>query len=203
MGGLALSESMAEQLGHGIHDTRPITCRVLPEKSGGWIPRRIRPFSQPAPVVPNFQDNPDRPRKRPGQMAHGGIDRDDEIETFHHRRGIEKGAGTAVEIRPEVLNLEAIGDPKELYGASTFLQADEAHTGNLSERRKFGHIHGATLIRPTVGIALPADADLETMGADALAPCFDTGSRKITNENRGALAPLYDELSGPLNLTRR
>ena len=116
---------------------------------------------------------------------------DDEIERAHRRRRVDEAVGPGVEVVAERLDPHAGRQIGELLDAVADLQRDQPHAGNRGERREGGERHRARHVGLGIRIALPDDADLEALGADARRP-FPRALRlggKIGNRSRHVVEP--------------
>jgi len=73
---------------------------------------------------------PHRYAKRAGQMRHGRIGRDHQVQVPHHRRGVHERASHGIEVRSQVDHLEGtLGDGR--LGA--LLQTNERRAGHARD----------------------------------------------------------------------
>ena len=102
----------------------PITVGFLPEQPRRWIPRAVSAVEQPAPVRDVFQANPGWTSQCAGDMGDGSVSSDNQVKTFHHRRGIDESIRPIVKIIAQHFHARANWQARELIEAVIFLQAD-------------------------------------------------------------------------------
>ena len=68
----------------------PVARCILPKQPGRRVPRTVVAIEQPSPTGIVAIDQPERLAERAGEMRHGGIDGDDQIQILDQRGGIGK-----------------------------------------------------------------------------------------------------------------
>ena len=151
----------------------PFAVPALAKQAHRRIPRAVVAIAQPAPVGHAAQRDEDRPAERTGEMCAHRINRDDEIETGHHRRDVRQRIGAEIGIVDRPLDAIAEDDVGNLRAAGRLLQRDKPHARDVGERRESGERCRAGCAF-AFHSALPGDADLES-AAEAVGPLCDTG----------------------------
>ena len=147
---------------HAGEDFAPIAGPRLAKQPHGRIPRAVIALQQPAPVGHQRQRHPHRHAQRAGQVGHGRVGGDDQIQVLHHRRGIDKRSAGFVQRRAQIDQLQLLGQGRQLLVAVPLLQAEQPHAGQLGQGRELGQRNRAADVVGVAGIALPGDAHAQT-----------------------------------------
>ena len=78
---------LLERGGHFSDDAGPVARLGLAKNSHRWIPRAVGAVLEPTPFAGERQQQPDRLTERTGQVRHGGVDGDDQVELPKQQRG--------------------------------------------------------------------------------------------------------------------
>src|SRR5689334_317188 len=154
-------------LGDLAHDPFPVVELCLAEESRGRIPGTVGALGQPAPVRDIFQRNPHGPCQRACKMRDGRVRRDDEIEIGHDRGSIDEGIVALVEVESRPLDRHSRRQAEKLFAPVILLQTDDPYTVYLRERLEFAQGNRAAIVDAAGRIALPSEADLETLLAES------------------------------------
>ena len=147
---------------HAPEQFVPVAGRALAEQPQRRVPRRILALLEPAPIRHVLQCDPNRPPQRPGEMRDGGIDGHHQIEIGHDRGRLRKIAQRGRQIN----NLR---ERREIRGAAD-LQAEPAGPRDIEQWMQPAEPDRAAAVVSVLRVAPPADADLEPVCAEALAP---------------------------------
>ena len=159
--------------GDAGEDVAPIADAALPKQPCGRIPRKVVAIEKPAPVRDASQRDEQRTRERAGQMRDRRVGRHDEIERHHQSGAVDERAGL---VEARVKRLDAKSNPRDLLGAKILLQRNQPHTRDRGERCEFTERNRSAPVGLVVRAALPANADLEPVPANVLAPAGDERS---------------------------
>ena len=92
-------------------------------------------------------------------MGQRRVGRDHQVKVLDHRGGVHE----VVEPAAQVNHGKAARELFELLGARTLLKTEEFQAGNTRQRLEAGEPERAMAVLLVVRIALPGDADLETV----------------------------------------
>src|ERR1700693_555146 len=105
-------------------------------------------------------------------MRDRGIRGNDEVEALHRRRAVHEGIGSGIEIVSQALDREPPGRRRFHFDGGLILhETDQPHVFHCRERRETSKRNRPLKVDQFV--ALPANADSETFGADSPGPFRD------------------------------
>lgn len=143
-----------------LQDTDPVAKQPLPEQPHGRIPRRIGSVFQPAPVTADRQQDPDRTAQGSGQMGHGRVAGDDQVQVLQN--GCRIGETPVLIASFENRQRPPVQIWSNLLFACPFLQTDKVDRGYASQRGEQREREGSEPVSSMGWAPLPAQSDLET-----------------------------------------
>ena len=134
-----------------LNDSLPIARLGLSEKFHRWIPRAVIAVSHPAPLASERQQQPDRLAERSGQMRHGCVDADHQIELINDGRS----GGEVSAMCSRINRVGRLGDGCIHLVAGVELQTDKVGEIRFKQRLAVGPLHRAKRIISVLRIAGP------------------------------------------------
>ena len=171
--------------------------RGLAEKPHGGIPGAVFALQQPAPVRRNGQGHPHRHAQGAGQVGHGRI-------TVITRSRFCITAAVSMKSssrhRPGRSTAKRPDRAASCSRARALLQAEEPNAVEPASGANCAQRDRAEAIPLMLGIALPGDADLESVDrASSLPPVLDQRDRRADRGLGGMVASVVPKIPGRLN----